>query len=222
MEGKVEERSTEGVAGRPEGRREELLDVAIRVVAERGLDATSFRALAREAGTSTTAYTYEFGSRDGLLAAVVARAFEINWKRKGFDRDDDAGDPLGKLRQASWLGVQSEEEIDPWVRTYDGFVFEFTFRPELRDEVRELEARMWNRYVALIDLAREQGRIDPGMPSDDVLFLLWSLIDGLNIHRYVYEEELDPDRTRRLFNEGFDRIMGVRSDRAEPRYREIS
>ena len=221
MEGKVEDRIIEGASVPPEGRREELLDVAVGMVAERGLDATSFRALAQEAGTSTTAFTYEFGSRDALLAAVVARAFEINWKRKGFDRDDDAGDPLGKLRQAAWLGVQSEEVIDPWVRTYDGFVFEFSFRPELREEVRELEAKMWNRYVTLIDLAREQGRIDPGMPSDDALFLVWSLIDGLNIHRYIYEEELDPERTRRLFDEGFDRIMGVRDDSAEPQYREI-
>ena len=85
-----------------------------------------------------------------------------------------------------------------------------------------LEARMWNRYVTLVDLARDQGQIDPGMPTDDALFLLWSLIDGLNIHRYIYEEELDPERTRRLFDEGFDRIMGVQGRPAGPRYREIT
>ena len=221
MEGKIEDRGIQGASGRPEGRREQLLDVAIGMIAERGLEATSFRALARKAGTSTTAFTYEFGSRDGLLAAVIARAFEINWKRKGFDRDDDADDPLGKLRQAAWLGVQSEEVIDPWVRTYDGFVFEFTFRPEMKEEVTKLEAMMWSRYVTLIDLARDQGQIDPGMPSDDVLFLLWSLIDGLNIHRYVYEEELDPERTKRLFDAGFDRIMGAQDSPPGPRYREI-
>ena len=217
----MESGTPQGEEGPSQGRREALLDVAVRVVAERGLEGTSFRALAREAGTSTTAFTYEFGSRDGLLTAVIARAFEINWRRKGFDRDDDADDPLGKLRQAAWLGVQSEEVIDPWVRTYDGFVFEFTFRPEMKEEVTKLEAMMWNRYVALIDLAREQGRIDPGMPSDDVLFLLWSLIDGLNIHRYVYEEELNPERTKRLFDAGFDRVMGTRDDPPGPRYREI-
>jgi len=221
MEGNVKDRGTQGTAGSPEGRREELLDIAVRLIAERGLDASSFRALAEEAGTSTTVFTYEFGSRDELLTQVVSRAFEVHWVRKGFDRDDDAEDPLGKLRSAAWLGVQSGSEIDPWVRTYDRFIFEFSFRPELRMEMKELELRMMRRYLTLIDLARVQGQIEPGMPSEDALFLVWSLIDGLNIHRYIYEEELDPERTRRLFDEGFDRIMGVRDDSPEPRYREI-
>ena len=222
MEGKVADGSSQGAAGRREGRREALLDIAIRMVAERGLDDTSFRALAGEAGTSTTVFTYEFGSRDEMLAAALDRAFEIHWARKGFDRDDDAGDPLEKLRLAAWQGVNSGEELDPWVRTYDRFVFEYSFRPELRERVKVLEARMWNRYVTLADLARDQGQIDPGMPTDDALFLLWSLIDGLNIHRYIYEEELDPERTERLFDQGFDRIMGVQGGPAGPRYREIT
>lgn len=192
-----------------DGRRAELLDIAIKVVAERGLDATSFRALAEEAGTSTTVFTYEFGSRDELLAAVLTRAFELHWSGKGFDRDDDADDPLGKLRSAAWHGVQSDEEIDPWVRTYDRFVFEFSYIPELREEIEKCEFQIRHRYLTLIELACEQGQVDPNMPSEDALFLLWSLIDGLNIHRYVYEDELDPERTRRLFDEGFDRIMGV-------------
>ena len=222
MEGKVADGSSQGAAGRREGRREALLDIAVRMVAERGLDDTSFRALAEEAGTSTTVFTYEFGSRDEMLAAVLNRAYEMHWKRKGFDRDDDADDPVGKLRLAAWLGIQSEMEIDPWVRTYDRFVFEYSFRPDLREEMTALEETFKSRYVTLIDLARDQGQIDPGMASDDALFLLWSLIDGLNIHRYIYEEELDPERTERLFDQGFDRIMGVQGRPAGPRYREIT
>lgn len=191
-------------------RRAELLDIAIRVISEKGLDNTSFRTLAEAAGSSTTTFTYEFGSREELLAAVLRRAFDIHWSRKGFDIDNDADDPLGKLRQAAWLGVQADHEIDPWVRTYDRFLFEYSFRPELEREIRQLEGLMMGRYLTLIDLAREQGQIDPGMSAEDALFLVWSMIDGLNIHRYVYEQELDRERTARLFNEGFDRVMGVR------------
>jgi len=197
--------------GDPKGRhREELLDVVVRVVAERGLDGVSFRTLATEAGTSTTVFTYEFGSRDGVIKALLDRSFDIHWRRKGFDRDDDADDPLGKLRRAAWLGVQSGTTIDPWIRTYDRFLFEFSVKPELREKIKRLELKLMNRYRTLIDLAREQGQIDPAMASQDALFLIWSLIDGLNIHRYVYEEELDQERLRRLFDDGFDRIMDVR------------
>ncbi|MFZ9668733.1 MAG: TetR/AcrR family transcriptional regulator [Solirubrobacterales bacterium] len=194
-----------------EVRRTELLDIAIEVISENGLDNTSFRTLARKAGTSTTTFTYEFGSREELLAAILRRAFEIHWSRKGFDLDNDSDDPLEKLRRAAWLGVQAQPEIDPWIRTYDRFLFEFSFRPELEAEIQQLEALMMERYLTLIDLAREQGQIDPGISAQDALFLVWSMIDGLNIHRYVYEEELDRERTLMLFNEGFNRIMRVRS-----------
>ena len=193
-----------------QARRTELIDIAIKVVAERGLSEASFRTIAAEAGTSTTAFTYEFGNRDALLTAIVERSFEVGWERKGFDRDDDAEDPLGKLRRATWAGIQADREIDPWVRTYDRFVFEFDFQPGVSDRLKELDLRMLERHERLIDLAREQGQIDPGIPSQDVLFMLWSFGDGLNIHRYAYPDELDAARIEQLYQEGFDRILGVR------------
>ena len=194
-----------------EVRRVELIDIAIRVVAERGLSNASFRTIAAEAGTSTSAFTYEFGNRDALLTAMAERSFEVGWVRKGFDLDEDADDPLGKLRRAAWAGIQAEEEINPWVRTYDRFVFEFEFQPGVSERLKELDLRMMERHERLIDLAREQGQIDPGISSQDALFMLWSFGDGLNIHRYAYPDELDAARTERLYREGFDRILGVRA-----------
>jgi AcrR family transcriptional regulator len=78
-------------SGDPE-RRQELLDIAIRVIADRGLQACTFRTLAREAGASTMTYTYEFGTRDSLIEAIIERVFERAWSLRGFDRDDDADD----------------------------------------------------------------------------------------------------------------------------------
>lgn len=191
-------------------RRTDLIDIAVKVVAKRGLSAASFRTIAAEAGTSTTAFTYEFGNRDALLVAIVERSFEVGWERKGFNRDDDAEDPLGKLRRATWAGIQADREINPWVRTYDRFVFEFDFQPGVSERLKELDLRMLDRHERLIDLAREQGQIDPGIASQDALFMLWSFGDGLNIHRYAYPDELDAARTEQLYQEGFDRILGVR------------
>jgi AcrR family transcriptional regulator len=221
MEETLQTSAERGDRGPSQGRRESLLDVAIEVVSEQGLSAASFRTLAAAAGTSTTAFTYEFGSRAGLLEAMVERAFEVAWTRRGFDRYDDEGDALAKLRRAANLAIQYEPGIDPWQRTYDRFVFESPFQPEVRDRIKHFDTILMERLLGLIDLAREQGSIDPGMPTRDALFMLWSFGDGLNIHRYAYPEELGPERTRTLFNEGFDRIMGVRKDPERPRYREV-
>lgn len=52
--------------------RTELLDAVIEHAAEHGLADRSLRAIAEAVGTSHRMLIYHFGSRDGLLAAVVA------------------------------------------------------------------------------------------------------------------------------------------------------
>lgn len=194
--------------GRDADRRRDLLDLAIGVVADRGLASASFRNLAAEAGTSTTVFTYEFGSREELLSSIVERAYEVAWETRGFDEDGDEADPLGHLRRAARLAIQTEPVINPWQRTYDRLVFESPYEPGVLDQVRRFDKKLIDRYVELIDQARERGQIDPGMSSEDALFMVWALGDGLNIHRYAYPAEFDPDRMKRLFDDGFDRIMG--------------
>jgi AcrR family transcriptional regulator len=56
---------------RPAGGREALLGRAVQHFAEHGVGDTSLRALAEAIGTSHRMLIYHFGSRDGLLAAVV-------------------------------------------------------------------------------------------------------------------------------------------------------
>jgi len=51
-------------------RRQEILDRAIEVFAERGSDRTSLRAIAREVGVTHAALTHYFGSLEELLVAV--------------------------------------------------------------------------------------------------------------------------------------------------------
>lgn len=53
------------------GRREEILDAAVRVMSERGIEALSLAQLAEALGFSPYALTYHFGTREDLLAAVA-------------------------------------------------------------------------------------------------------------------------------------------------------
>jgi AcrR family transcriptional regulator len=52
--------------------RERLLDQAVQYTLERGLTTLSLRALAKPLGTSARMLIHHFGSRDGLIAAVLA------------------------------------------------------------------------------------------------------------------------------------------------------
>src|ERR1700756_264367 len=57
-------------------RREELLDRAYRYVLGHGLSAMSLRPLATEIGSSPRVLLFLFGSKDGLVRALLARARE--------------------------------------------------------------------------------------------------------------------------------------------------
>jgi AcrR family transcriptional regulator len=59
--------------GRPPlaGRREQILDAAVQVLGERGIENLSLAQLARALGFSTYALTYHFGTREDVLAAVA-------------------------------------------------------------------------------------------------------------------------------------------------------
>lgn len=54
-----------------------LLAAAERAIQEDGVDALSVRGVAADIGTTTRAVYSVFGSKDGLIAALAARAFEL-------------------------------------------------------------------------------------------------------------------------------------------------
>lgn len=58
----------------PSARRTELLDLAYRYVLERGLGELSLRPLAAAVGSSTGVLMFLFGSKDGLITELLARA----------------------------------------------------------------------------------------------------------------------------------------------------
>lgn len=63
--------------------KEQILDAAERLFAERGIEGTSLRALTAEAGVNLAAVHYHFGSKTALFRAVVARRFDpVNRERQ--------------------------------------------------------------------------------------------------------------------------------------------
>lgn len=94
--------------GRPplEGRREEILDATVEVMAVHGIDATSLNQLAEELGLSTYALTYHFGSKEGLLVAVAEHVGhhlrgEFGWLNE--IRADDLD--VGTLVRGYWANL---------------------------------------------------------------------------------------------------------------------
>ena len=71
--------------------RSALIENGMLLLELQGIDALSVRQLAREAGVTQSAPLYHFGGKQGLLAAIAARGFEmlIEHRRAILDRSTD-------------------------------------------------------------------------------------------------------------------------------------
>lgn len=76
--------------------RSALIENGLRLLESQGIDALSVRRLAREAGVTQSAPLHHFGDKQGLLAAIAARGFEllIEHRRGILDRSTDPHERL--------------------------------------------------------------------------------------------------------------------------------
>jgi AcrR family transcriptional regulator len=78
-----------------------LLAAAERVVTEGGIDALSVRGVAGEVGTTTRAVYSLYGSKEGLVAALAARPFEL--LHEGLESVPVTDDPAADLVEAALM-----------------------------------------------------------------------------------------------------------------------
>lgn len=98
-----------------------ILRAAERLFAERGIDAVSLRAVMAEAGTNVASAHYHFGSKDGLVHAIITgRSSDISSRRSAMLDALEAADTLGARELADAFVVPVAETADAggeaWVR----------------------------------------------------------------------------------------------------------
>lgn len=104
-------------------RREELLEACYRYVLEHGLADMSLRPLAAAVGSSPRVLLYLFGSKDGLVRALLARARRDELELLARFRDEARPGPDGLERTAlrlwAWLSAPEHRALlGLWVEAY--------------------------------------------------------------------------------------------------------
>ncbi len=94
-------------------RRQEILDRAIEVFAQRGSSRTSLRAIAQEVGVTHAALTHYFGSLDELLVAVYREA-----AARGDETEKSDATPAESMR----IAAAENREIPGMVELYSTLV----------------------------------------------------------------------------------------------------
>jgi AcrR family transcriptional regulator len=107
MDRKRVRRKSESVERRQAERRDGVLDVALALVEERGLNGLTASAMAEATGTVPAALYRTFPSMDALKGALVSRALESLYRRM---QQNDQGEPLARVKR--WVRMFFNLRLD--------------------------------------------------------------------------------------------------------------
>ncbi|MBN9177632.1 MAG: TetR/AcrR family transcriptional regulator [Microbacterium sp.] len=160
-------------------RRQEILDRAIEVFAQRGGSRTSLRAIAQEVGVTHAALTHYFGSLDELLVAVyreaAARGDEA--AARGDETDERDATPAESMRRAA----AENREIPGMVELYSTLVASAlgAAHPAAHAYVTERFSALRTGLTAEVTELQASGRIRDDVDPKLAAALIIAASDGL-------------------------------------------
>jgi AcrR family transcriptional regulator len=179
---------------RPEGGREALLEATLRVVAERGFDGLTWRAVAAEAGTNHSLVAYHFGTRENLIHEAA-----VETSRRAVESAalaPDSGLLEDFLRD---LAESIERDLDSHLFQYE-MALQARRRPELGGEMRAL----YEHYFELTARALE----DAGITRADSALarFAFAAIDGIVLQHIVFGAAEATDESVRVLRDVLRRM----------------
>ncbi len=183
--------------------RERILDAAVEMIAERGYAATSVDALCAKAGIVKTALYWHFGSKEGLLAAVIDHVASM-WIDEVHKSAFQVGEPMERLSRALGGMRKIVEERPYLLRLLLTVLLEGAGDEETREALQRVFVRARRAIVDGVE-ATVPGVRDPDLIAHTIV----SLVQGALLLRLA-DPETDLDR---LFDDLQHTIILVMADR---------
>lgn len=173
-------------------KREEILEVALQLIAERGYNAATIRELAEAVGLSKTGLLHHFGTKEELFAEILRR------------RDKhDLEAVVGTARADRLLleSIRHNTEVPGLVQLYTRFLAEAT---EPKHQAHAFVGERYNSlradFTGLLTELQADGRIAQSIDVKALAPLLLAAMDGLQI-QWLFDQELDmPAAFQALFD----------------------
>jgi AcrR family transcriptional regulator len=181
-----------------DGRREQLLDAALAVIAARGFPETRIADVAASAGISPALVIYYFKTRDQLLTEAI-RLSEDRWYAEGTARIAEIPKAAGRLEELVAMSCLPEADTDDrvsWAIWLD--LWAQSARHAEVAAVRQEFDDHWRRTIA--DLVTEGQRDGEFADVDaaDFAITFSSLLDGFAIQSALSDPVVDNERAFRL------------------------
>ncbi len=169
--------------------RERLLRAGLALARQKGLRATTVRAVAAEAGANLGSFVYHFGSREAFLQALIERLYAPLFERLRLDAAG-AASPLQRLRSVmlqlvGWL-VEQREFLAHLV--LDASAGEAAARGFLQS----MDQRHPAIILALIGEAQQARELCRDDPLHQMLFLMTTLAAPVLLFQLVGQRAMAP------------------------------
>ncbi|MFE3443333.1 TetR/AcrR family transcriptional regulator [Nocardia sp. NPDC059180] len=186
-------------------RRTQILEAAVRVIAQDGVRGLRIEKLAAEAGVSTALIYYHFKDRGGVLHAALEH---INHRAQTYtDQAFADSDPRAQVEHMLLLELQNTDEVRETSVAWGELRASAVFNPDLREPLHAT-TRAWNTDVeTLIRQAQDTGAIHPGIDPAAAAERLTALVEGLS-ERW-HSGSITFDRAHELLTEA----IGLELDR---------
>jgi TetR/AcrR family transcriptional regulator, cholesterol catabolism regulator len=156
--------TTSAQAPQPATRREELLDLAATMFAERGLRATTVRDIADAAGILSGSLYHHFSSKEEMVDEVL-RSF-LDWLFDRYEQIiDTESNPMERLKGLFMTSFDAIEHRHAEVVIYQDEAKRLSAQPRFSyvDELNQRQRKMW---VDVLNEGIEQGYFQPDIDVD--------------------------------------------------------
>ncbi|MEW1958373.1 TetR/AcrR family transcriptional regulator [Kineococcus sp. NPDC059986] len=182
-------------------RRQQILDHAIDLFAERGVDGASLRSVADGIGVSHAALRHYFSSRDELLV----EAYREHERRHSSPEDPAAGGPVAQMARSA----DRNRVVPGLVQLYATLTADaLQERHALtREFVQARFARVRAELAEAVAAGQREGRIDADLDPVDAAALVIAASDGLQVQWLLDPDGVDVRRSLELL----ERLLPSRS-----------
>jgi AcrR family transcriptional regulator len=160
-----------------------ITEAAHELLVTKGFAPMTVDAVAREAGVSTQSVYSNFGSKAGLVEAVIERAaFGQNYRRL-VEEATHAEDPVLRLRCAASIARQIYDAERSVIDVMGGAS---VVSPDLAAKMQTKELRRRSSQAQSITLLSESGLLKDGLDDETASDILWTLT-GRDIYRMLVQ-----------------------------------
>lgn len=177
-------------------RRSQVIAAVSRVIARSGIDSSTVRSIAKEAGISTGNLAHYFVNKDDILTS----ALQLSHKRinERWDRKLAGLHGMAALRELVLDNLPLDDDRQMETRLEISYWARALALPHVLEVQRAEAATLYKRIVDLVGEARRRGEISTSESTKSIAEHLLALIDGLSLHAILYPDRLSTTFQKRL------------------------